>query len=480
MRSLRQISVCAAGLLFFAASAARAQQAPPDEPIPAYQPPLGGVVDTDTDAGQTPYQTQVVNQSLSGVQNLTLGLESTRSYWQPHLDIFGSADSNAQEIGPGPSWTTWTTGTAGVDIHRVTGISSLTMSVTSGGMYSNVNTVNSGVTEGLNFAEKLTFRRMTLSLYDQASYLPESSFGFGGTGGAGLPAGGQNAPGLAFNPGQVLLTGRGQTVTNAGAGEVDEELTRRSSLSFSGGYSLLHYFGGDLFDYRVANARGGYNYKLSDRDTIAVVYTFGDYHYANVDQPIIDHTAQFTYGRVINGELAMQIAAGPQIVFAPTVRGLNGGGGEGTEPSTAATMTQVLWALNSSLQFQQRRYGASVTYNHGANGGSGVLIGAETDVVTGSVTRQMSRTFSSGFTGGYSRSHGLPGTGATANELYDYWFGGINLTEPLGQAIGLTVSYQVQYQTSNAVACVGPTCGMNVLRHLISVGLGWHERPLLF
>jgi hypothetical protein len=72
------------------------------------------------------------------------------------------------------------------------------------------------------------------------------------------------------------------------------------------------------------------------------------------------------------------------------------------------------------------------------------------------------------------------GTTTPLSQAYDYWFVGANLSHPVGRALGLTLSYQMQYQDSNTSFCIGPTCGTSVIRHLISVGVGWHERPLLF
>ena len=437
---------------------------------------------SDMNATSNSDQSEAVNQPLSGVQNLSLAPEATRSYWQPHVDAYGSADSNALETGKGPNWTTWTSGSGGVDVYRVTGISNTTLSFTSGGMYSNGNQgIGNGFTEGLSFAEKVSFRRSTLSFFDQASYLPESSFGFGGLGGAGLSGITLSAPGMAFTPGQSILTGRGQTLNNTSAVELDELFTPRSSLSLSGGYSVLHYFGSEsnLIDYGVVNARAGYNYQATRRDKFALIYTFGDYRYASSGQSMTDHTLQASYARVVNERFVFQIAAGPQAVLSSTAPTPAGEGAGGT-PAPLISQTQILWSLNSSLGYQERRYSLEAMYNHGVSGGSGVLIGAQTDTVTGLLTRQMSRTFSSGFTGGYSRTDGLSGVGAASGQSYGYWFGGLNLTKPLGSTVGLTASYQVQYQTSNAAACIGPTCGNNILRHSISVGIGWHERPLLF
>ncbi len=341
-------------------------------------------------------------------------------------------------------------------------------------MYSNGNnSLGSGVTQQFSFADKLTYRRSIFSVFDQASYLPQSSFGFGGLG-VQLPTNG--ATSLNFSPGQSALTGWGQTLNNSTAVELDELLTPRSSLTFSGGYSLLHYFDSNLFNYGTVNARAGYNYQFSPRNSFAVIYSFSDFRYSNLNESFNEHTLQASFGRVVSGRLSFQVAGGPQVVVSQSsLTGVGIPAGFGLP-----TQTQVLWSLATSLQYQERRYGMNLSYNHGVGGGSGVLLGGQMDTVTGSLTRQMSRTFSSGFTGGYSRTTGLPGSGAASNQHYDYWFGGINLTKPIGQMFGLTLGYQAQYQTSNAAQCIGPTCGTNVLIHMISVGLGWHQRPLLF
>ena len=455
------------GLSACVACAQQAQDQSP--PVPAYSGSANTPTDQAVDENASPYQ------SLSGVQNLSLGVEPTRSYWQPHVDVFGTADSNAQQFGEGRDWTTWISGTAGADIHRVSGISNMTLSYAGGGMYSNGNSsLGSGVTQQLSFSDKMTSRRSVFSVFDQASYLPQSSFGFGGLG-VQLPTNGTTT-GLDFNPGQSALTGWGQTLNNSTALEVDYLLTPRSSLTFSGGYSLLHYFDSNLYNYGIVNARAGYNYQLSQRNSFAIIYTFGDFRYSNLNESFNEHTLQASFGRVVNGKLSFQVAAGPQAVVSQaslTGVGLSGGFG-------LPTQTQVLWSLTSSLQYQQRRYGMNLSYSHGVGGGSGVLVGGQMDMVSGSLTRQMSRTFSSGITGGYSKTTGLPGSGTAADQHYDYWFGGVNFTEPVGETVGLTFGYQVQYQTSNAAQCVGPTCGTNILVHMISVGLGWHQRPLLF
>src|SRR6202041_3187920 len=66
----------------------------------------------------------------------------------------------------------------------------------------------------------------------------------------------------------------------------DTKLTSRTSLTFVGGYSLLHYFDDNLLNYGDASFQAGYNYVLSRKDTIAVSYNYSTFQYSNVDQSL--------------------------------------------------------------------------------------------------------------------------------------------------------------------------------------------------
>ena len=164
-------------------------------------------------------------RSLTGVEDLSLGsMALEHSYWQPRLALSETVDSNPGSTSAGNgSWGTWTSLLGGVDIHRISGQSELLLSYTGGGMFStgNSDAVN-GVVQELNFKAKYSFRRSTLSVFDQLSYLPESSFGFAGTAGAGLPGVGTGGGvGSGFTPGQSILTPEGQNLANAFAVELD-------------------------------------------------------------------------------------------------------------------------------------------------------------------------------------------------------------------------------------------------------------------
>ena len=457
-------------------------EAQPTAPIPAYHSPLASEAGSDTDEEETQPLTPDT-RALAGAQNLSLGdLANDHSYWQPHIDIFGSVDSNPQE-GPNSSgWGTWASFSGGADVHRVSGNSALTLTYLGGGVIASGANTSNGIVQQLGVVQKFALRRWTLTFMDQMSFLPGSAFGFGGLGYTGLPTTGSVGSGTAFGlPGQTVLTGLGQTIANAFSTEADVNLTPRTSLTFVGGYSLLNYSDSGLLDFTSASFRGGYNYLLTRKDTIAALYTYTAVRYSNYNQSIDEHTIQGSYARRVTGRLAFQIAAGPQIaLFRTPIPAGSGSSGSGGSTSSTNSSTQLYWSLDTNLRYQLQRTGLGLSYDHGVSGGSGVLGGAVTDIVSGSLTREMSRTFSSALTAGYSRNHGVDIASTAMGQTYDYWYAGATFSHPMGRTLGLTFSYQMQYQSSNSSFCIGSTCGTSVIRHLISFGVGWHERPLLF
>jgi hypothetical protein len=478
MRILRSNMMSMALLLVaLTVPAAWAQQQTPDQsapPIPAYHSPFASAADNSGDQDTGTQSLTPDTRSLSGAQDLTVGAPATtHSYWQPHIAVSSIGDSNPDYSTGASNWTTWTSVSGGIDLHRISGKSDMTLSYLGGGMLSNSGTSSNGIIQSLNFEDKFSFRRSTISIFDQVSYLPESAFGFGGLGIGSSLAGGSLS--TAFTPSQNILTPRGQDLTNSSVLEFDEILTPRSSLTFVGGYSLLRYLDNNLLDSGDATFQGGYNYQITRKDTIAVSYAFSAYRYTGYSQSINSHTAAFTYARRVTGRLAFRGSAGPQLVYS----NLPVTGSQGT--AVIGSFMQVYWFAQAGLQYQFRNGGLGVSYIHGVNGGSGVLGGSLADTVTGTASRQLSRATSGSLNFGYSHNNGFSVGGSTpSGESFNYFFSGATLSHEMGRTLNLSLSYQAQYQDSNASFCVGPTCGTSVIRHLISVGLGWKKQPIPF
>jgi hypothetical protein len=495
MLGVKYILLAAIGAVALSGTALRAQQQqePPDTqqgqqqgqqqgeqpaaPIPAIRSPLAGATDNgDTNDAQA---LAPDTRSLTGAEDLSLGtMAPTRSYWQPHLSVAVTLDSNPDYSTGSSGWTTWSSLLGGVDIHHISGVSDMLVSYTGGGMFSNSGVAENGIIQQLGFTDKFTFRRSTFSVFEQLNYLPESSFGFAGLTGSALPGIGTPGLGTGFTPGQSILTPRGQNLASSTAIEYDNKLTPRASLTFVGGYSLLHYFENDLADYGGFNFQAGYNYQLTRQDTIAVSYLFNGIRYGNLNQSINANTIQGSYGRRVTGRLAFQIAAGPQIVSSTSpITSTTSSGSSGT-----SSVTALYWSLNSSVHYQLRRAALSANYSHGVTGGSGVLAGAETDIVSGAVSEQVTRTFNLQWNAGYSRNKGFAlGTNASS-QTFGYWFTGVNVTHPFGRSLDVFMNYQLQYQDTNTTAntCVSTGCSTSLIRNQIAFGVNLHKQPIPF
>ena len=460
-------------------SAAQAQQQTQDQPIPAYHSPLASQAD-NTDPNAPPAQLTPDNRALTGIQDPTIGVASTNhSYWTPHVDLGVTLDTEPPVGGSGSGLTTWTSLTGGVDLRWMSGRSDMTLGYIGGGVFSNDGSSSNGIVQDLNFVDKLSFRRWALTLIEQAAYTPESAFGSGGFPGVSLPGGEPGLGGLV--PGQTIITSEGQRFFNTSLGQVDVYLTPRSSLTFVGGYSLLHSFNENLLDYGDLIAQAGYNYQVTRKDTLGVSYVFAGFRYDNFDESINTNTLLFSYGRKVTGRLAFRIGAGPEFTFINTP--IIPGTGVGTiGPPSGGSTTNVYWYLATSLQYQMQRTALSATYSHGVAGGSGVFAGSLADTLTGSAARQLSRVSSGTWTVGYSRNTELATSGLPqiqfSNQPFDYWYTGLNYSRLWGRSLNLNLGYQLQYQNSNASFCTGTGCGSSFVRNLITFGVGWRKQPI--
>ncbi|MGA8451050.1 MAG: hypothetical protein WB707_12545, partial [Candidatus Acidiferrales bacterium] len=291
-------------------------QTQPLQPIPAIRSPLASAAGNDSgDQSADQQRLEPDTNPLAGAQALSLGEKPvTRSNWQPHLDLSVGATSNALEVNSNPGWTAWTYLLGGVDLHRFSGVQHLFVNYTGGGVLSVGGQASNGVYQALNVADQFKLQRVTLTFLEQFSYAPEASLGVGGFG----DLGGSLELGSSFTPSQGLLTAREQNVNNTFLTQADVRLSGRSSLTFVGGYLLLHYFNSGNLSYGGPLFRAGYNHQMTRNDTIALIYQYSDIDYSNFDQSITINTMQVSYGRRVTGRLAFTVAAGPQIAHFQT------------------------------------------------------------------------------------------------------------------------------------------------------------------
>ena len=351
--------------------------------------------------------------------------------------------------------------------------------------YSGGTAVYSGFSKRFNQVHQLAgeqrilWRTGQLALRDSFSYLPEGTFGYGSFGGAyqsglgGMGGGisGGSVGGI-FGPGQFATLGQVPRITNSAIVDITEALTPRSSVTMAGGYGLVHFTGNNprFINSRQLSAQAGYNYQLNRKDQVALLYAFQDFHYPQVGGgSFLTHVVHVLYGHQISGRMNLVLGVGPQLTMV-------------NSPLLGSTR-RLSVSGRASLRYRFPRTSLGLSYDRFNSNGSGFFLGATSDVARFSVSRPLTRLWTVTGDIGYSHnSHVLPGvtsgTGVTAR-TFQYLYVGGAARRQLGRYFGFFMRYQFNNLSFDSSFCKTPgSCGNTSQRHVASVGLDWHPRPI--
>ena len=391
---------------------------------------------------------------LSGAERIGLGsLEALRSIFDPALRITQSADA-----GIVAGHTNSVTSLGGSLVFERHGKQSHLIALYNGAhTFYRPDSAFDRPYHGFAVSEELRRGRWTLRLRDDMALSPESAFGNLPTGGAAPgPDSGLTSIKPSLAPSDTISTGRTKRLSNTALGELSYALTRRTAMTFVGSYGVLHFLDSGFIGSRQTSGHMGLDYAVNAKNSVALSYGFDDLRFSGTTSRMQSHLMQIALGRKITGRLALQLAAGPQMNY-----GLLNGNSWG-------------WSMFSALSYQQRFSGYSLSYFRGITGGSGVLLGSQTNTITASAVHQFARSWSASASGGYARNNSLTSNGATASRFQN-WFGGVSLGRSLGQhaRMGMNYTFQDQKGIGN---CPVASCGVQSPRHQITVSLEWHLR----
>jgi hypothetical protein len=456
------------------ASPLLARQEGTEKPKPAAReyPPLLDTSENRQDSDQGTQTSQSDNRPLSGVQSPTLGTPEMRhSYWVPGIEYSNIARSNSLNPAANSEWNTTSFVTGDLSLLEAWSHSLLSVNYSGGGYFSTDAIQGNGQNHQLAAAYEIDQRRWQMLFVDQFSYLPQSSFGFGGTSGLAVPGiMGTLAvplPGLqsTYVPSQTILTTNGPRYSNASAVQLNYALGPRGSITLAGVYGILRFVdtGNVNSDSEILNI--GYNYAITRKDTVGLAYIFSAYRYPGVPQAIGDHVAQFLYGRKITGRLALKLAGGPEVT---TFRVAIGG-----------STQKIAGSGNAALTYAFARSSVALSYAHGVSGGSGVFTGSAIDQANATWSRQLTRVWNGSVNFGYAKNRQILSQSGLTSPSYDSWLAGAGLSRPVGRTANFSLAYQAQIQNSNVAICSNPTCGTNYTVNQIYVTFQWHTRPLV-
>lgn len=319
----------------------------------------------------------------------------------------------------------------------------------------------------LGFTDSFSAGRWGFMLGDEFSYAPESAIGYAptlatGLGFRSLLAGNLFGGNLVdfnpqFLPNQTILTSFSSRISNSVIGQVQYNRSPRTAITATGSYGVLHFLDGDLLNSRQIVAGAGYNRALTRRDSIALSYDYAQFQYSAENGSFDTHSGSLMYSRRLAGRLSMTLGAGgivSRVKFA------------------VFNTSQANWVANANLRYLRARNEYLLTYMHGITGGSGVLLGARTDMVQAGVSRRFSRNWSGSASAGYAHNVGLQ----LLTHSYDSEIVNLNVSRELSRTVSMYFGYAFQNQTSNVSKLIDPLNGF--LRHAVTIGFDWHLRPI--
>ena len=297
--------------------------------------------------------------------------------------------------------------------------------------------------QSLSVSQGFVGHGWAVGISDSMSLLPQSPTtglsGIPGTGDLGLQP---IADPLV--PPQYVLTNYERRIMNSLSGNVERQLTNRTSITGTGSYGILRFLGDDPQGLNSTQIGGsvGFNHLLNRRSSMGASFQYSSFTYTS--NPPSFHTLGFSanYTRQLSKTIGLQASAGPQWVSAfqalpDTSTGL---------PTTGTAVPSSLGVQGSlGLTVSRKIASFGLSYNHGVNSGSGVQTGAISDSISASASRSYGRMWATSASLSYARTSGL-----VDNSLSTSIFGGIQVNRRLTNSLSGFASYSGIHQAASS------------------------------
>jgi len=443
----------------------------PQEPLPEAPPRPAGYSFPGLGIGQQESELQPDFSPLTGMQNATLGQPGIRhSYWVPGLQFSSNVQSSPYGQSGGSDWYANNYFIGNLSLLEAWSRATLAVNYSGGGFISTNSKQGNGFYQQLALTQNFQTEHWLIQVIDQFSYIPQSSFGYGGGTNLGIPGVGGSLgttmPGLGSNytPNQSIY-GVGASYNNSTALQATYALSRRGSVTLSGSYGILSFVEAGNYDSYTTVGSIGYNYALSRNDTVGLVYRFSSYQFPGNPQAYGSNVMSVAYGRKVTGHLALRLFVGPEITNYRIPIGI--------------TSRTTGFSTNANLTYGFQRGEFSLSYFHGLSGGSGVLIGSELDQTTAGASHKLMRVWTGSLNFGYARNSPVGGTVPAGSPVYDDWFLGGNVSRPIGRNFNFAVAYTATIGNYSRSNCAGTSCSTSSTYNTITVNFQWHPRPFV-
>jgi hypothetical protein len=454
------------------------------------------------------------NPPLSGLDLPSLEPNAAPlSYLQLGATFSESAESNASGALGGSGVTSVTRGLGSLTLKRLWSHFDLALDYIGGAGYNDVPGQGFQSLQQLDFDQKITWKRGQLSLRDSFSYLPEGNFGgsYGSLGSQDVGSLGTTAFGGFFGGSSLGNLGLAPRVLNVSLVDISESLSPRSAITAVAGYAFMHFYGTDVtgssfIGSSQISAQLGYNRSLTSHTQLALVYGYQGFNFSVLGSAFHTHVIQGLYGHRISGRMDLLVGVGPQLTFIDTQSAICSESivapyycqvFGGTLIPTTVKSTKLGVAAQARLRYKFPKMSMDLEFQRFETSGSGLLAGAQSNIVSLSVSRPLSRTLSGFVDIGYSSNSlvqplseqqliqcGSSQTSQTtcpANDAssYNYAFVGGGLHRALGRDFHAYISYQFNELSFDHSFCnLATACNRISNRNVATFGLDWTPRPI--
>jgi hypothetical protein len=310
--------------------------------------------------------------------------------------------------------------------------------------------------QNLAASQVWTTKNWNFVIDDAVSYLPESPT----TGLSGIPGVGDigvNPVQIGDQPSQSILTNYAARVGNGLNGGVTRKVNKSWSINGSASWQILHFLDNEGINSSMVTASVGPTYRINARSSASanVVYSYTNDKYLGQSYPFESEGVTLEYQRQLTRFFSMNVAAGPQRTF-----------GSGTTSGLIPSNITVI--ANAALTYSRKTTTASLFFSRATNAGSGVVLGALTNSVGGTVQEQFSRNWQGALTASYSKSTSLAQVAGFAQD-YNSTFGGAQVSRRLSRSFSAYLSYTAVHQNSVEFVIVQPA--FSGLSQTFSVGV---------
>ncbi len=289
--------------------------------------------------------------------------------------------------------------------------------------------------QNLAASQVVTTKNWIFTVEDGFSYLPDSpTMGLSGIPGLGdisvTPV--QNG----LEPTRSIFSNYATQVGNGLTGQVTRTISGNLSMVGSGSWQILDFTSGENINSTEEMGTLGPLYRINANSSVSadVIYTYTTDSIQGLVLPFTTEAISVQYQRQVTPLLSFTVAGGPQRTYA-------------TGPAEALFPAQISMVGSAGLVYQRKMTSASLFFARGTNAGSGMVFGAMTDSVTGTLTRQFNREWQGALTGSWAKSTALAQVEGYSLD-YDSTAAGAQISRSLGKDWSAYFSYSAVDQTS--------------------------------